>query len=147
MFYYPSLVAQKTSSEPARSKYTVTHRCTQVSSLIMKSDAIGIPPPKEISSLTSNAGEIEARQEMIDELDKQHALFALEAPAHAAALWTIGQIEAFYESEGKLLGPGLQVARHINPLYHFSIDQSVALHCTFSLQRSCINHTAPIIPC
>ena len=48
---------------------------------------------------------MEARQELIDELDEQHALFALEAPAHAAALWTIGQIEAFYESEGELLGP------------------------------------------
>ena len=48
---------------------------------------------------------MEARQERIDELDEQHALFALEAPAHAAALWTIDQIEAFYESEGELLGP------------------------------------------
>ena len=93
-----------------------------------------IPRPKEISSLSSNVGEMEVRQEMIDELDEQHVLFALEAPAHAAALWTIGQIEAFYESEGELLGPGLQVTRYINPLYQFSIDQSVALHCTFSLQ-------------
>ena len=48
---------------------------------------------------------MEARQELIDELDEQHALFALEAPAHAAALWSIGQIEAFYEAGGELLGP------------------------------------------
>jgi hypothetical protein len=67
---------------------------------------LSTPAPLPTHAIATHSHEPDVKGENTDGLlDQLDNLDVLEAPPHAAKLWTVQQMIAFYESGGTLLGP------------------------------------------